>query len=66
MKSKKIVFWINALLAAAMVIHVGISMFLHAQHPEYSAPVSVELINAVYYLVPIVIIDIVYLIIKKH
>ncbi len=65
MKLRKTVFRINVLLAAAMVIHVGISMLLHAQHPEYSAPVYVELINAVFYLVPIAIIDIVYLIIKN-
>ena len=66
MKLKKIIFFINILLAVAMVVHVSISMYLYAQHPEYSAPAYVELINAVYYLVPIIIIDVAYLIIKKH
>ena len=47
---KKIVVILNILLVCAMVIHVGIQMFLHSQHPEYSAPIYVELIYAIYYL----------------
>lgn len=54
---KKIVVILNILLVCAMVIHVGIQMFLHSQHPEYSAPIYVELIYAIYYLIPLVIIN---------
>lgn len=65
MSLKKIVFTTNFCLAMAMIVHVGIKMILHARHPEYSAPIYSELINAVYYLIPILIVNIVYFIIKK-
>lgn len=57
MKNKLIVV-INVLLLCAMVVHIGVKMYLHAQHPEYSAPVYAELINAVYYLIPLVLINV--------
>ena len=54
---KKIVVVLNILLVCTMVIHVGVQMFLHSQHPEYSAPIYVELIYVIYYLIPLVIIN---------
>ena len=55
---KKVIVIINVLLICAMAIHVGVKMYLHGQHPEYSSPVYIELVNAAYYLVPLIIIDI--------
>ena len=49
-----------------MVIHVGVKMYLHGQHPEYSSPAYVELFNAVYYLIPLLIINIGNLVLKKR
>lgn len=57
---------LNILLVVAMVIHVGVRMYLHGQRDEYSSPVYVELINAVYYLIPLIAINIIGLITKKH
>jgi len=66
MNFKKAIVMLNILLVCAMIIHVGIKMYLHGQHPEYSAPIYVELINAVYYLIPLVLINVINFIIKKH
>lgn len=65
MSRKSIIIILNVLLICAMVIHVGVKMYLHGQHPEYSTPVYVELINAVYYLIPLAAINIANLLIKK-
>ena len=62
---KKIVTVINILLLCAMVLHVGGKLLLHFQHPEYSAPAYVELINAVYYLIPIILVNLGYRIFQK-
>lgn len=66
MEKKKVLTLLNILLVVAMVVHVGVKMYLHGQRDEYSSPVYVELINAVYYLIPLVAINIMSLIIKKH
>ncbi len=58
MTKNKIIAVINILLVLAMVIHVGVKMYLHGQHPEYSSPAYVELINAVYYLIPLAVINV--------
>lgn len=65
MDYKRVVFTINILLICAMVIHLGIKIFLHYQHPEYSAPIYVELITAVYYLIPLFIINIIKFVISR-
>lgn len=65
MKGKKIIVLINVLTVLAMIIHITVNMVLHAAHPEYSAPVYVELFVAVFYLPPLAVIDTVYFIIKK-
>lgn len=56
---KKVIRIANILLILAMMIHVTIAMVLHSQHPEYSAPASIEIINAIFYLTPLLIINIV-------
>ena len=47
----------NIVLTVAMVLHVGISMYIRAQDVTNSAPAYVCLINAVFYLIPLVIIN---------
>lgn len=66
MTKQKVILVLNVLLICAMVIHVGVKMYLHGQHPGYSSPVYVELINAVYYLIPLIIINIGNLVLKKR
>lgn len=66
MNRKKVIVVLNVLLICAMVIHVGVKMYLHGQHPEYSSPTYVELFNAVYYLIPLLIINIGNLVLKKR
>jgi len=48
---------INILILIAMVLHVGISMFIHAQNVTNSAPAYVCLFYAIFYLVPLGIIN---------
>ena len=66
MRKGKMLTLLNVLLVAAMVIHVGVKMYLHGQQDEYSSPIYVELLNAVYYLIPLAAINIVSAISKKH
>lgn len=66
MNRKKVIFSFNAVLICVMIIHVGVKMYLHSQHPEYGSPIYMELINAVYYLVPLLIINIVNFVLKKR
>lgn len=66
MSKKKMLTLLNVLLVAAMVIHVGVKMYLHGRQSEYSSPIYVELLNAVYYLIPLAAINIISLIPKKH
>lgn len=65
MNRNKVIMGLNILLICAMIIHVGIKMYLHGQSPEYSAPAYVELINAVYYLIPLFIINVGNLVLNK-
>ncbi|MGN1000090.1 MAG: hypothetical protein ACI4PO_11105 [Faecousia sp.] len=64
MKKKMIVLF-NVLMLCAMVVHVGVKMYLHAQHPGNSAPAYLQVINAVYYLIPLALVNLGYLIWKK-
>ena len=66
MKGKKIIVVINVLIVLAMIIHITVNISLHAAHPEYSAPGYVELFVAVFYLIPLAVIDVLYFIIKKR
>jgi flagellar basal body-associated protein FliL len=66
MEKKKLLTLLNILLIVAMVVHIGIKMYLHGQQVEYSAPVYVELVNAVYYLLPLVVINVIGFITRKH
>lgn len=65
-KSKTVLFFINVVIIIAMIIHVAIRIDLHLQHPEYSAPAAVELLNALYYIIPLSIFDIVFLHISRR
>ncbi len=64
-KFRKVIIILNVLLLCAMVIHVGVKMFLHGQHPEYSAPAYIQLIYAVYYLIPLAAIDVIGFLVKN-
>ncbi len=62
MKHVNIIFTIlNILTIVSMLIHVGIAYSMK----HYSAPKSVEFINAVFYIIPLIIINIVWKIISK-
>lgn len=58
MKGIKLITIVNILLVLAMLIHVSVKFYLHEQHPEFSSPSTVELVNAIYYLIPLIIINI--------
>lgn len=65
MSKEKWILLINVLLVCAMIIHVGVRMYIHSQHPEYSSPVYVELIYAVYYLIPLIVVNVLKVIMRK-
>ncbi len=58
MSKEKWFVLINVVLVCAMIIHVGGRMYSHSQHAEYSSPVYVELIYAVYYLIPLIVLNV--------
>ena len=65
-KSKTVLFFINVVIIIAMIIHVAIKTDLHLHHPEYSAPAAIELLNALYYIIPLTAFDIIFLLISKR
>lgn len=65
MSKEKWILLINVLLVCAMIIHVGVRMYIHSQHPEYSSPIYVELIYVVYYLIPIIVVNVLKVIMRK-
>lgn len=65
MRLKISILVLNILLFIAMVVHVGIKMYWHSQHPEFSIPAYAEIINVVYYIVPFILINVVYLVVRK-
>lgn len=60
-----ILILINILLIVAMVIHVNVAMEKHAQQLTNSAPASVNWIYAIYYIIPLIVIDVAYFLISK-
>ncbi len=62
---KKVIIIANILLICAMVVHIGIKLYLHLSNPMNSAPAYVVIIDTVYYLIPILIINVVNLFFKK-
>ena len=56
---------INILLIVAMVIYVNVAMEKFAQDPSNSATADVNLIYAIYYIIPLIIIDVSYFLIFK-
>lgn len=55
---------INILLVVAMVLHVGIMMYIHSQNTDWGSPAYIELVKAVFYIVPLMIVNVVGLIIR--
>lgn len=62
---KIILILINILLIVAMLIHVNVAMERYAQDLSNSAPASVNWVYAIYYIVPLIIIDVGYFLIFK-
>lgn len=60
----KVLSIINILLIVAMILHVGISMFIHSQNKDWGSPAYIELLKAIYYIVPLIVVNIVGLIIR--
>ena len=50
MNRRKRITALTILLTCAMVIHVGLAMFIHAQHHEWSAPWWVNIVKVICYL----------------
>ena len=63
MKRKHLLLVVNCILVAAMVIHVAIAWYLHAQCPANSAPAWTTMIYSIYYLIPMAVINTVYVIV---
>lgn len=49
---------INILIIIAMIIHVGISMYVHSQNTDWGSPASLELLKAVFYIIPLIIVNV--------
>lgn len=62
---KHIIGSLNITLIAMMILHIGVKMYYHGQEIGNSSPVYVELINAIYYIVPLLIVNVVGLLMKK-
>lgn len=62
---KKLIMLTNLLLICVMVIHIGIKWYLHSSNSMNSAPAHIVIIEAVYYLVPIIIINVINVFLKK-
>lgn len=58
--TKKLQIFINVLLVIGMCIHIGVKIISHNAHSEYSAPTYTSLMYAVYYIIPIIIINIIF------
>jgi hypothetical protein len=65
MSKEKWFVLITVLLVCAMIIHVGVRMYIHSQHPEFSSPIYVELFHAVYYLIPLIVLNLLKVILRK-
>lgn len=63
---KRLVLILNILTVIAMLIHVTAAYRIHSAHPEWSAPAYLEFLNAVFYLVPLLLFDLICLLISRH
>lgn len=50
---------INILIIIAMILHVGISMYIHSQNTDWGSPASIELLKAVFYVIPLIVVNII-------
>lgn len=62
---KHIILALNILTVIAMLIHVTAAYLIHRTHPEWSAPAYCEFINAVFYLIPLLMFDLICLLTGK-
>lgn len=60
---KKVLIIINILVLTIMIIHVAWNIYVHLQHPEFSAPVYVCFFTSLYYIVPLAVFDFIYLLV---
>lgn len=65
MDCKRIIIILNILVIIVMCIHIAVKMYSHANHIEYSAPAYVNLYIAIYYIIAIVILNLIYFFLKK-
>lgn len=63
-KSKIILIIINIIVLTIMTINVSIRYFEHLNHIEYSTPASIEFINCIFYVIPLIIFNVIWFIIK--
>ena len=56
---KRFVLIMNILTGIAMLVHVTAAYIIHSGHPEWSAPAYMELINTVFYLIPLLLFDLI-------
>lgn len=57
---------LNILLAFIMCVHIGAAMYVHSLHPEWSAPAYVEFLNAVYYIIPFALVNLMWIFCRKR
>lgn len=50
---------INILIIIAMILHVGISMYVHSQNTDWGSPAYLELVKAVFYVIPLIVVNII-------
>ena len=62
---KRFVLIMNILTGIAMLVHVTAAYIIHSGHPEWSAPAYMELINTVFYLIPLLLFDLLCLLIGR-
>lgn len=54
---KKPIIVLNVILICAMLIHVGVKMYIHSKHSEYSSPIYVELVISIYYILALLVVN---------
>ena len=62
---KRLILTLNILTVIAMLVHVTAAYLIHRGHPEWSAPAYMELLHAVFYLIPLLLFDLLCLLIGR-
>ncbi|OON98041.1 MAG: hypothetical protein ATN36_01855 [Epulopiscium sp. Nele67-Bin005] len=63
--AKTIKLIINIILTLAMLIHLSTRINIHLNYPEFISPLYIELLYIAYYVIPLVIINLIFVIYKK-